>query len=151
MFLDKDTFSVVVDSTPLVSIDFIIEDGLGRVLLGQRKNPPAKGFWFVPGGRIQKNESMSNAFCRLARQELGVDSSLADSRFLGPYEHFYSDSVFRNHISTHYVALAYRVDTKIPYKLPEDQHSAFRWFEIDQLLESASVHPHTKAYFISKD
>jgi colanic acid biosynthesis protein WcaH len=50
MFLEKDLFSTVIKSTPLVSIDLVVKNNRGQTLLGQRLNKPAKGFWFVPGG-----------------------------------------------------------------------------------------------------
>ncbi|WP_324295571.1 NUDIX domain-containing protein [Rheinheimera sp. UJ51] len=62
MFLDNSTFSTVLASTPLVSIDLLIENTKGEILLGERKNRPAQGFWFVPSGRILKNESLAAAF-----------------------------------------------------------------------------------------
>lgn len=62
MFLDNTTFSTVLDSTPLVSIDLVIENTQGEILLGERKNRPAQGYWFVPGGRILKNESLAVIF-----------------------------------------------------------------------------------------
>ena len=61
MFLDKSTFTTVIDSSPLVSIDLVVLDREGNVLLGERLNRPAQGYWFVPGGRITKNESLADA------------------------------------------------------------------------------------------
>jgi colanic acid biosynthesis protein WcaH len=70
-FLEKQVFTTVIDSTPLVSIDLLVENTDGKVLLGYRNNRPAKGYWFVPGGRILKDESMDDAFKRLTLAELG--------------------------------------------------------------------------------
>ena len=56
MLLDKDTFSTVIQNTPLISIDLIVENKKGQILLGKRVNEPALGYWFVPGGRIFKDE-----------------------------------------------------------------------------------------------
>ena len=70
-FLEKSVFTTVIDSTPLVSIDLLIENTDGKILLGYRNNRPAKGYWFVPGGRIQKGESMDDAFQRLTQSEIG--------------------------------------------------------------------------------
>ncbi|WP_338062250.1 NUDIX domain-containing protein [Vibrio variabilis] len=70
MYLDKETFTTVIESTPLVSIDLLIENSKGQVLLGLRNNRPAQGFWFVPGGRILKNEKLDDAFMRLCQEEL---------------------------------------------------------------------------------
>ena len=72
-FLEKEVFTTVIDSTPLVSIDLVVVNEHEKVLLGFRTNKPAKGLWFVPGGRIQKNESLACAFNRLTNQELGCN------------------------------------------------------------------------------
>ena len=93
-FLNKAEFSNIIDATPLVSIDLVIENLSNEVLLGCRNNRPAKGYWFVPGGRILKGESMNNAFKRLTLAELGREFSRCQAEFLGPYEHFYEDFVF---------------------------------------------------------
>ena len=42
-----------------------------KILLGKRKNPPAKNFFFVPGGRIFKSELKKHAFKRILKNELG--------------------------------------------------------------------------------
>lgn len=57
-------------STPLISIDLIVENERGEFLLGKRTNRPAQGFWFVPGERVQKDETLSDAFERLTLAEL---------------------------------------------------------------------------------
>ena len=53
MFLSQQAFATVVESTPLISIDLIVENEQGEILLGKRTNRPARGYWFVPGGRVQ--------------------------------------------------------------------------------------------------
>ncbi len=107
MFLEQKTFETVIDSTPLVSIDLVVLNENNEALLGQRLNRPAEGFWFVPGGRILKNESLANAFKRLTLNELGIELELSIAELLGPYDHFYDDCVFNEKIKTHYVAIAY--------------------------------------------
>ena len=149
MFLDKETFSTVIESTPLVSIDLVVKNKHGQALLGERLNKPAKGNWFVPGGRILKDESMANAFKRLTKEELGQEFSLDQAELLGPFDHFYNDNVFGNEFSTHYVAIAYVLTLdKDLEELPFDiQHGSYKWFEINSLLNDDKVHLHTKWYF----
>ena len=53
-FLSESTFQTIIGATPLVSIDLIVKNAKGEVLLGYRTNRPAQGYWFVPGGRVQK-------------------------------------------------------------------------------------------------
>lgn len=149
MFLDKETFSTVIESTPLVSIDLVVKNKHGQALLGERLNKPAKGFWFVPGGRILKDESMADAFKRLTKEELGQTYTIDQAELLGPFDHFYKDNVFGDEFTTHYVAIAYvlTLDTELE-QLPLDvQHGSYKWFEIDSLLGEENVHLHTKWYF----
>lgn len=147
MFLDNNLFRQVVDAAPLVSIDLIVKNEKGEVLLGQRLNRPAKGDWFVPGGRIHKGESLAKAFLRLTQEELGQALPIAQARLLGAYDHFYSDSVFGEAPSTHYVALGHEVFVKSLSELPNEQHCAYQWVAVDELLSRSDVHPHTKLYF----
>lgn len=148
MFLDKEAFSTVLQSTPLVSLDFIVSDPEGKVLLGKRLNRPAQGYWFVPGGRIFKNEAIAAAFSRLTLAELGQEFVYSQAQLLGAYDHFYTDSVFGEGISTHYVALAHQFSVQQLTHLPVAQHDSYGWFEVEQLLADGLVHPLTKAYFL---
>lgn len=148
VFIDDEKFKVVLNSTPLVSIDLLISDSNGKVLLGQRRNRPAQGYWFVPGGRILKNESLAAAFERLTVNELGRCFSISCARLKGPFDHFYGDCVFGAETSTHYVAIAYHLLVDTLVDLPAEQHSNYRWFNIAELQSDPLVHPHTKAYFL---
>lgn len=148
-WLDESAFRTVVDATPLVSIDLIVKDAQGRVLLGQRVNRPACHYWFVPGGRIQKNEPLDAAFRRLTLAELGCEYERAQAQFQGPYEHLYNDSVFGTSPSTHYVVLAYCLLVEAAeLKLPEQQHSEYHWWLPADVLTSEQVHGNTRAYFL---
>lgn len=148
-FLSEQAFSDVIQNTPLVSIDLIVKNRLGQVLLGQRLNRPAQNFWFVPGGRILKDESIATAFQRLSAAELGQSFEVHQARLLEPFDHFYSDNVYGNAFSTHYVVLAYELITYFEIKtLPLGiQHEKYRWLDIDTLLEDDCVHEHSKNYF----
>lgn len=150
-WLDRQTFSTVIAATPLVSIDLIVRNSLGQVLLGQRLNRPAAGFWFVPGGRILKQESLAQAFYRLTLAELGTPVAIEQARFIGLFEHFYDDSVFGEQMTTHYVVNAFEmVLPDNSAQLPVLQHSAYRWLSESELLDDAQVHLHSKWYFDSE-
>jgi len=152
-WLSKEEFVWVVARTPLVSIDLIVPDGQGRVLLGMRRNPPAQGTWFVPGGRILKDEPLDAAFRRITRSELGVEVARNQATFRGVYEHFHPDNFAgQPGITTHYVVLAYELPAGIVQgTLPQDQHTAYRWWTVSELLAHPQVHPYTKAYFWGDD
>jgi colanic acid biosynthesis protein WcaH len=149
LFLEKDIFTTVIESTPLVSIDLIVKNQDNKILLGQRLNRPAQGYWFVPGGRIYKDEKLTDAFNRITSDELGIKLNITDGKFLGLYEHFYTDNVFDDKFSTHYVVQGFELQiTNTP--ITNNQHSNYKWFSIEELLNSNDVHQHTKDYFIDK-
>ncbi|WP_428739668.1 GDP-mannose mannosyl hydrolase [Sulfurimonas sp.] len=150
MFLEKDVFSIVIESTPLISIDFIVKDENRKVLLGKRVNRPAQGYWFVPGGRIVKDETLQDAFKRITNDELGIEYDISEGKFLGVYQHFYDDNVFTEDFSTHYVVLGFEIVMKSESNFGTIQHSNYKWFEIDELLTSDQVHQHPKDYFIQE-
>lgn len=150
--LDDKTFSEAVAAVPLIAIDLIVEDSQGNTLLGMRSNPPAKDYWFVPGGRIRKNESLCAAFERLTVAELGRQFHISGGRLLGVFEHFYdTDFTGRAGVSTHYVVLAYqlRLDEDLS-KLPGEQHTEYRWFASDEALHRPDVHRNTQIYFLNR-
>lgn len=147
VYLSESDFRAVVAATPLVSIDLVVGNGRGDVLLGLRNNRPAQGFWFVPGGRILKNEELDVAFRRLTAAELGREVERAHGRLLGVYEHLYSDSVFGDGTDTHYVVLAYRLELDLKLdELPTRQHSAYQWWAEADAARSVEVHANTRAY-----
>jgi len=147
--LSHDAFLAVVRDTPLVSIDLVVPDAQGRLLMGQRINEPARGSWFVPGGRILKDEPLDDAFVRLTSIELGVTLARTDAHLLGVHTHLYETNFAGvPGITTHYVVLAYRVDLSAGLDtLPRVQHSSYRWWGRDEAIASGQVHPNNFPYF----
>tara|TARA_R110001583_G_scaffold151248_2_gene303180 strand:- start:2752 stop:3219 length:468 start_codon:yes stop_codon:yes gene_type:complete len=149
-WLSDSVFEQGIATLPLVSIDLIIKDKLSnRFLLGLRKNRPAEGYWFVPGGRIRKNECLAAAFLRLTEGEIGFAINMASARWKGVYQHFYDDCVFGTETSTHYVVLAYELAlNRNELILPSGQHSQYEWLSAEEILARIDVHQHSKDYFL---
>lgn len=142
-------FRQAVEMLPLVSIDLLLRDASGRYLTGLRTNPPAQGAWFVPGGRIRKNETLRDALQRIARDELGLPIAPDAWQPRGVYEHFYGTN-FSGEAgrSTHYVVLAYEADLSLDIaSLPQAQHHSYRWLPAEVIAADPGVHPYTQAYF----
>lgn len=144
--LSEQNFKTTVASTPLISIDLIVRNTQNNILLGRRVNRPAQGFWFVPGGRVLKDEPLYDAYTRLLKVELGVNKTI--SAFKGVYQHFYDDNFSEEPFTTHYIVLAYEVTINHEItSLPLDQHNEYRWFSETELLKNDDVHMYTKWYF----
>lgn len=147
--LTEEEFLAVVARSPLVSIDLVVRDLQGHLLLGLRTNEPAKGSWFVPGGRIRKGETLDDAFVRITAAELGVPLPRSAARLFGAFTHQYETN-FKSaaNVSTHYVVLAYElVNPSLPAALPRAQHSEFRWWSEADAISSDGVHPNNLPYF----
>ena len=149
MFLNSSTFSNIIENTPLISIDLIVKNDNGQILLGKRVNKPALNSWFVPGGRIYKDETLDDAFARIVKDELDLVISRDQASFYGLYEHFYNDNVYNDDFSTHYIVLAHEINIS---DIPDTntQHSSYKWFDIQELLADENVYKYTKDYFTNK-
>lgn len=160
MYLSKDEFKFLVSKSPLISIDIsIVKDS--HILLGERKNSPAKNYFFVPGGRIRKNERIDEAINRILIEELGYKFKEKISKkkeFIGYYEHFYEDNFEENlNFNTHYIVLAFLIDYKNIQNVRSidshlDQHRKYIWFDFKKNSpHNFKIHKYTNAYlnFIS--
>ncbi|NRQ42232.1 GDP-mannose mannosyl hydrolase [Rheinheimera sp. YQF-2] len=145
--LPIDDFKAVVSNAPLFAIDLVVVNSAQQLLVGLRKNAPAKGFWFVPGGRVYKNETQQQAFARISKQELGVALNIDNALLLGVHDHFYTDSIFGCNISTHYINTPYllRINEQ-DLVLPTEQHSEYKWVALSTLTQDASVHQFSKVF-----
>jgi len=146
--LPIDVFQTVIENTPLFAIDLVVVNEMDELLVGKRLNAPAKNWWFVPGGRVFKNESLSDAFIRLSGSELGVQYSLTQAHLLGVFEHFYNDSVFDPNTSTHYINATHLLRVEMEeLNLPtEDQHSNYRWVNLSDVETDTTIHHFSKVF-----
>jgi colanic acid biosynthesis protein WcaH len=153
--LSERDFARLLEWAPLVSIDLLVTDSEGRLLVGERVNEPAKGFLFVPGGKIEKEDkTLSDALSRIAAYELGVVDPLEwdHARLHGAFMHRYeTNAVDVAGLDTVYVVLAYRLrhpdDLCVEIDaLPEDQHSSYFWISEETGDLPAEVHGNTLVY-----
>ena len=152
--MPPDQFSAACAALPLVSIDLVLTNTDGQLLLGQRNNAPASGWWFTPGGRIRKNEPLVKAKLRIARDELGLPvSALERAMLMGAWDHFYPDSAFDSTVSTHYVNLPLWLpltrdeeESLLLLQGPKEQHARWQWIPLVQAKVDKTVHPYVRAY-----
>ena len=150
-WMPPEDFIRLIELGPLVSIDLLVVNAKGELLVGQRTNRPAQGYWFVPGGRISKGETLGKAFASISLRELGQACGIADATLAGAYTHLYDDNFMGcEGIPTHYVALGYRIDLELDLAaLPADQHGAYRWVAptAPEAARADGIHDNTIAYF----
>jgi colanic acid biosynthesis protein WcaH len=149
-FLLSTDFERAVEALPLVSVDWVILNTDGQILLGQRRNAPARHWWFTPGGRVRKNESLSRCLQRVALAELGLlAGDVHGAKLMGVWDHFYEDSAFSTEVSTHYVNLPHVLQLEHMFRLnvlPLDQHISWRWQDVHAAAVAHDVHPYVQTY-----
>ena len=55
------------------TVDAVIEDNAGNIILIKRKYPPFQGYYALPGGFIEKGESAMKALVREVKEETNLD------------------------------------------------------------------------------
>jgi len=111
---------------PGVGVSAILFDEQERVLLIQRGQPPAQGFWHVPGGKLEAGESLTEGVRREVKEETGLDVTI------GPI----MAVVERRQEGFHYIIidfLAYLNDPSQTAISPDDDASAAAWVAEDEL------------------
>jgi mutator protein MutT len=73
---------------PIASAEAIIMNDNALLFL-KRKNSPAKGEWWFPGGRIRKGETFAETLCREVKEETGLTVDII--KFVGVYNRIFPD------------------------------------------------------------
>lgn len=133
-----------------MSLDLLILNERNEILLGKRRNRPAKGFFFVPGGRIYKNESPYTALARISREEIGLQLDARDAILHGIYHHVYHDNFLGDPeiLSTEYIVIAciFHLDPAL-VPVHDGQHDDMHFFSIGAVATDPGIHEFTKDYF----
>lgn len=107
-----------------VTIDAVIVTE-GRILLIKRGLHPYKGYWALPGGHLDYDETIENAVTREVKEETGLD--VISLTFLGIYS-----TPKRHPLQT--VAIAYMVNVLGEAHYGSDA-VGLNYFSIDRLPE----------------
>ena len=126
---------------PIPCVDLVIVDNEGKILLAKRKNEPAIGEWWFPGGRIHYLETRLVAAARKLKEECRLETDqLLDE--IGTFDVVVdrSDGGNKSHaITTVFVA---KVGANTAFVLDE-QNSTAEWrlpldwmkFEVNPFIE----------------
>lgn len=110
-------------SGPQVAVGAVVTDAAGRVLLIKRGHAPATGRWTIPGGRVERGETLAQALHRELEAETGITATM------GPLVEVFEfiDARF------HYVILDYRMtDPRGTLRAGEDAVDA-RYYSLDEI------------------
>lgn len=116
---------------PSLTVDgVLIEDG--KVVLVQRKNPPFKGSWALPGGFVENNETVEAAAVREFREETSLKAQI--TVLVGVFSEPGRDP------RGHTVSVVYRLRRSGGRLKAGDDAGKCRWFPLDGLPGLAFDH-----------
>jgi 8-oxo-dGTP diphosphatase len=80
--IPHELFSKILKAVPILTVDGVIF-AEGQVLLVKRSIKPYRGYWCLPGGRVEFGETVEEAVHREAKEETGLDVEI--ERMTGIY------------------------------------------------------------------
>ena len=84
MFIPESLYKEISKIMPIPCVDLLVTDREEKVLLVKRKNEPAEGQWWFPGGRVYYGESRQAAAIRKLKEECGLVAN--DFAEMGTYD-----------------------------------------------------------------
>lgn len=111
-------YSQIAAVMPIASAEAIIMNDDALLFL-KRKNSPAKGEWWFPGGRIRKGETFSETLFREVKEETGLTVDIV--KFVGVYNRIFPD---RHDITIAFLCRCF--DDKVTLN---NEHSEYRFFK----------------------
>ena len=127
MILAHDDYKNFLSKMPILCVDCFVVNDQGEYLLVKRRNDPLKGEYWVPGGRLHKNERLVDAVHRKMREEIGVDVEIIEN--VGFFEEFFQESEQSAEGGVHSISIVYLVKPlSFNIKL-DDQSSEWGWFK----------------------
>jgi len=116
MWIEDKYYKIILEWMPIPTVDGIITFE-GNFLLLKRNNPPVKGEWWVPGGRVRKGESLEEAVSREVFEETGLECEII--RQVGVINLVFPEC--------HTISIYYLVEAKNSNVKLNEEHSDYRW------------------------
>lgn len=102
-----------------------------QVLLIKRKRDPQAGWWAMPGGYLDWNETLANCAKRELKEETGL--AVENTTFLGIYDALDRDKDGRQNVDHCYVG---RVIAPATLTLDSNEVIQAEWFSFDRLPDN---------------
>ncbi len=116
-FIPSALYDQIMQLMPIASVEAVIVID-GSLLFLKRKNNPAKGQWWFPGGRIHRGESFEETLHREIREETGL--KIESYRFIKAYSRVFPER--------HDITIAYLCKCKEREINLDSEHSEYKLF-----------------------
>jgi len=123
MWIPENEYKQILRKIPIPCVDLIIKNNQGEVLMVMRKNEPAKGEWWFPGGRIHHGESRNMAVKRKLKEECGlISKSITEWKTLDIFLNNFTENYNTHAVSTFYLILINKSELEL-----DSQSSEAMW------------------------
>lgn len=105
----------------------------GQLLLQQRNKEPEKGYWSIPGGKLEWMETFEDAVKREVKEECGVEIKV--EKLLGICDHIVKNE------NQHWVSPSFlcRITEGEPKIMEPTKHTDMQWFDLHTLPENLTI------------
>ena len=126
--IDDDLYARIVRQMPIPCVDLYVLDDEDHLLMVKRRNEPAAGEWWFPGGRVLFGETRQEAAERKLKEECGLVGKFRS--FVGTFDAILlvPDNGISHAITT---VVFLRVSSRQTVVLDE-QSSDYRWAPVDE-------------------
>jgi mutator protein MutT len=113
---------------PAIGVSGIVFNNQKQVLMIQRNQPPAMGFWSIPGGKLEPGESLAEACQREIKEETGLETNVNNIVAI----------VERRIEGFHYVIIDYLallIDEENIFPIAQSDVAEARWLSLEHLAD----------------
>jgi len=134
--IEKRIYGDAVQNLPIPCVDIFLFNPYSKsYLLVLRKDPPAQNFWWPPGGRVYKGETLAECAKRKCREELGLKATdVTVLKNLGVVETFFPDSAWNTQTHTINVLYLLRLNSDVVLNIDKTCQN-YKWVPIDTIPE----------------
>lgn len=100
--LPEELFYYISRTTPLISVDLLIKDEIGRTLLSWRNDRYSGTGWHIPGGIVKFKETLETRVKKVAETEIGFDVEF------DPKPIAINEIILKPEIRGHFISILYR-------------------------------------------
>ena len=126
MILNEIDYIKVIETMPIVCVDALIINEKNQYLLVKRTNEPLKDEYWLPGGRLHKNELLEESIKRKVREELGVDGKII--KLIGHFEEFFDKTSQQTNKNFHAISFVFLIEILSFNISLDNQASDWKWF-----------------------
>jgi colanic acid biosynthesis protein WcaH len=116
MWIEDNHYKLILEKMAIPTVDAIITFE-GKFLLLKRNNPPVKGEWWLPGGRVRKGEDLVEAVRREVLEETGLKCN--SIRQVGVINQVFPEC--------HTISIYYLVEVENSNVMLNEEHSDYKW------------------------